>query len=125
MEATGTIMGLRKKERKALFKGMRLSSMRASTMASTTLRGTAAAEKVRVFFAASLKAAFPISFLKLSIPTKTASAALESVRAYFTTTAKGTMKKRQTPRKLGQRKHRLRTRSFVFSILLVLERMIT
>ena len=54
-EATGTIMGLRKKVRNWLFKGILASSIRARTIARTTASGTASTEKCRVFLAASLK----------------------------------------------------------------------
>ena len=69
-EATGTIMGLRKKVRNWLFSGMRHSSISASTMASTTARGTATAEKLRVFFAAMRKAELSNSFMKFCKNTK-------------------------------------------------------
>lgn len=55
-EATGTIMGLRKKVRNQLFMGMRHSSIRAKTRLSTTASGTAMTEKRAVFLAAVWKA---------------------------------------------------------------------
>ena len=64
MDATGTIIGLRKKLRKALFMGMRHSSISASRIASTTLSGTATAEKLSVFFAAILNTGFLMRFRK-------------------------------------------------------------
>ena len=63
-------MGLRKKVRNWDFMGMRASSIRASTMASTTARGTAQTEKVRVFLAASRKAELWKSFWKFCRKTK-------------------------------------------------------
>ena len=69
-EATGTIMGLRKKVRNWLFNGMRHSSISARPMASTTASGTAIAEKLRVFLAAIRKAELSNSFMKFSKNTK-------------------------------------------------------
>ena len=69
-DATGTIMGLRKKVRNCDFIGMRHSSMSASTIASITARGTAIAENCKVFFAAIMKAELLKSFMKFSRNTK-------------------------------------------------------
>ena len=63
-------MGLRKKVRNWDFKGIRASSIRASTMASTTASGTASTEKCSVFLAASRKAELWKSLMKLSRKTK-------------------------------------------------------
>ena len=57
-DATGTIMGLRKKVRSRLLQGMRHSSIKASTRLSTTARGTAMAENIAVFLAAVRKDEF-------------------------------------------------------------------
>jgi len=54
-EATGTIMGLKKKVRNQLLQGMRHSRIRASPRLSTTARGTARMEKMAVFLAAVWK----------------------------------------------------------------------
>ena len=55
-EATGTIMGLKKKVRNQLFSGMRHSSIRARARLSATASGTAMIEKRAVFLAAVWKA---------------------------------------------------------------------
>ena len=65
-DATGTIMGLRKKVRNRLLHGMRHSSSSASARLSTTARGTAMAENMAVFFAAVRKDEFFSTALKLS-----------------------------------------------------------
>ena len=63
-------MGLKKKVRNWDFRGMRHSSIRARTMDKTTARGTAMAEKLRVFLAASRKAELSNSFMKFWRNTK-------------------------------------------------------
>ena len=93
--------------------GMRHSSISASTMASTTLNGTATAEKVSVFFAAIRKMGF---FSRLTKFWKATCSPAALVKAYFTTTTKGRMKKRNTPRKLGLKKHKLLAKSFSFPL---------
>ena len=65
-EATGTIIGLRKKVRNWLLRGILASSSMASPSARTTASGTARAEKVAVFLAASRKAEFLKRAMKLS-----------------------------------------------------------
>ena len=65
-EAMGTIIGLRKKVRNWLLSGMRASSSIARPSASTVASGTARAENVAVFFAASRKAEFLNRAMKLS-----------------------------------------------------------
>ena len=70
MEATGTIIGDRKNVLNLLFIGICSSSAIARRSESTTARGTAIAEKVRVFFAACLNAKLFQMFLKFSNPTK-------------------------------------------------------
>ena len=57
-EATGTIMGLRKKVRNWLLSGILASSSMASPSERMTASGTARAENVAVFLAASRKAEF-------------------------------------------------------------------
>ena len=52
MDATGTIMGLKKNVRNWLLNGIRHSSMRASTNASTTASGTESPENTAVFLTA-------------------------------------------------------------------------
>ena len=75
-EATGTIIGLRKKVRNMLFPGMRHSSARARMRASTTALGTAMAEKIAVFFAARRKEELCISSWKFLRKTKLGSPVL-------------------------------------------------
>ena len=69
-EATGTIIGLKKKVRNVDLPGMRASSSTACASDSTTASGTASAENSSVFFAAIKKAEFDRSFVKLSRKTK-------------------------------------------------------
>ena len=52
-DAIGTIIGLRKKVRKVLLRGMRLSMITASHKDNTTASGTATKEKMSVLRAAS------------------------------------------------------------------------
>ena len=52
-DAIGTIIGLKKKVRKVLFRGIRLSMITASHSDNTTASGTAANEKMSVLRAAS------------------------------------------------------------------------
>ena len=65
-DATGTIIGLKKKVRNRLLQGMRHSSSSASPRLSTTARGTAMAENMAVLPAAVRKEEFPSTALKLS-----------------------------------------------------------
>ena len=53
MDAMGTTMGLKKKVRNCDFRGIRHSSISASTSESTTARGTATPVNTTVFFTAS------------------------------------------------------------------------
>ena len=69
-DATGTIMGLRKKVRNWLLSGILHSSISASAIASATASGTAVNENFRVFFAAMIKAELLKSFMKFESPTK-------------------------------------------------------
>ena len=66
MEATGTIIGLRKKVRNWLLSGIRASSSSARPSASTTASGTAMAENSSVFLAAEMKAVLCSRAVKLS-----------------------------------------------------------
>ena len=68
MDATGTIIGLRKNVRNWLLSGMRHSSISASTMARMTASGTAMTENDAVFFAAKRKIGFLMSVMKFSSP---------------------------------------------------------
>ena len=52
IDATGTIMGLKKNVRNWLLNGIRHSSISASTSASTTASGTDSPEKTAVFLTA-------------------------------------------------------------------------
>ena len=69
MEATGTIMGLKKKVRNWERNGSFRSSTMASIRESTTANGTAIAENVAVFFTAVWNATFFATFVKFSSPT--------------------------------------------------------
>ena len=57
MDAMGTIIGLKKQVRNWLLPGMRASSIRASSIDSTTASGTARPVNTAVFFAAVRNAA--------------------------------------------------------------------
>ena len=70
MEATGTIMGLRKKVRNWLRKGSLASSTIASSRDSTTASGTATAENMNVLCTARRNAVLPMMLVKLSRNTK-------------------------------------------------------
>ena len=65
-DATGTIMGLRKKVRSRLLQGMRHSSISASARLSTTAKGTAMEENIAVFLAAVRKEGLFRTVRKLS-----------------------------------------------------------
>ena len=65
-EATGTIIGLRKKVRSRLLQGIRHSSIKARLRLSTTARGTATTENIAVFLAAVRKEEFFRTAMKLS-----------------------------------------------------------
>jgi len=70
MEATGTIMGLKKNVRNWLRNGSLDSNTMASSRDNTTASGTAMAENTAVLCTAVRKAAFCTTFLKLSKKTK-------------------------------------------------------
>ena len=97
-------------------KGEEINAITASvTVGNEThyTNGTATAENFSVLAAAILKIGLFSRFTKFWKPTCSPAAL---VKAYFTTTTKGRMKKRNTPRKLGLKKHKLLAKSFSFPL---------